>query len=1161
MENNNDEGYGEECFLGIELDEYAIFRRALMIPAAKQRSKFLDQICGDERVLRDRVAKLLKADGSDWGTFDGFLSDQSLSTPDCDGAPSIENYHFLEKIGAGGMADVFAAEQLLPFYREVAVKVQRTNKFQLESVRRFELEQQTLAKLTHENIATIYDAGHTREGYPYVSMELVKGEPITQFCNDHCLNITERLHLMQGVLNGIEHAHHHGVIHRDLKPANILVTETLRGAQVKIIDFGIAKDTEAFDAEQRTRDSQILGTLDYMSPEQIRSVVEVDAYTDVFSLGVILHEMLVDEIPLAREIDRTTCLEERLRCLCETVPAPISSTFRELKGSTEFAKSRKTSVDDLMVQFTPALDQMVSRMLAKRAEDRYGTVQQLSVDMQRVLDGEGLKSQATQGLLTTSSNRRFYPSFVFVLVVFVLLVGVGKLMTSGSRVVIESDGPNGTGMIISRGSEEVRSPVDVDSDGRLDSTGRGEPESENAGFLERSKEEFYYLVIDMRPVAASVLAEAWPAESQLDQLWNELMVDVGISGIPDHAAVEICDWNNEPFKWHQVNRKGDSVTLPLGEVSIQTRQTVVAPSLRMRITCSGYETKEFVISADELDAIEGDIKLMKDAEGVPDGMRLVIGATDTIELRTKDGLKAWFKENGFWIDVHEVSNQDYQEFIEADGYQSPEFWSSAPFLMDGEVLSFGSAMKRFVDQTGNPGPASWIGGRFPEGMELYPVSGISFFEAAAYCRFRGKRLPTIVEWRKAISSCTKWALVARSNFASDGPEICGANSGVSRFNIRDLGGNVREWCSSVNQNGSGFILGGSWENTRQVIHQNVAVDRWDRAIVNGFRCCKDRSETAKTQADRRQADTYMSTPIKRRTQIPATLAELNALHKYDRSKLTEPRGNQIQNARLAERRVTYAIAQLNAPYDQKHFLLHLFAPAEVRKRLPCVVVLSDLQWFSDLTTGSSPAMMIKTESLVDIAALVSQGGVVLCIPEFSNKTPRRLEGNGEKALGIPGNGNKKELPPHSIIRAKHVMRSLDYLASRTDLDSNQFFLLGIGDHGADAVRLLALDDRFQAGSLIATGYKKQSRLGLRLDATKQKVPDVYHYAPHARQPLLMINGAYDLEYPELTCQKPLFNELGSAVKEKIKIGSDLLNDHQQLNAALLHAIKWFRTVQ
>ena len=208
--------------------------------------------------------------------------------------------------------------------------------------------------------------------------------------------------------------------------------------------------------------------------------------------------------------------------------------------------------------------------------------------------------------------------------------------------------------------------------------------------------------------------------------------------------------------------------------------------------------------------------------------------------------QASFATDAFWIDRFEVSNQDYLEFVLAGGYENAEFWSGLEFVLDGETQSFDEAMKRFLDCTGKAGPAAWIDGSFAVGMASYPVSGLSFFEASAYAHYRGKRLPTLSEWRRAASGATQIAVTARQNFENDGPAKCGAYTGISRFNIRDLGGNVREWCCTRRERSSCYILGGSWQSSSDIFELNIVKSRWNRAIVNGFRCCKNFYTTDQT---------------------------------------------------------------------------------------------------------------------------------------------------------------------------------------------------------------------------------------------------------------------------------------------------------------------------
>jgi eukaryotic-like serine/threonine-protein kinase len=211
-------------------------------------------------------------------------------------------YRILERIGDGGMGEVYLAEQLEPVRRQVALKIIKLGMDTREVIARFEVERQTLALMSHPNVARILDAGATDSGRPYFVMEYVPGVPIVRYCDEQGLDVAARLQLFIEVCAGVQHAHHRGVIHRDLKPSNILVTEIDGRPLPKIIDFGIAKATSLLGAgaSPHTRLGHVLGTPGYMSPEQAElSPLDIDTRTDVYSLGALLYELLTGTVPLA----------------------------------------------------------------------------------------------------------------------------------------------------------------------------------------------------------------------------------------------------------------------------------------------------------------------------------------------------------------------------------------------------------------------------------------------------------------------------------------------------------------------------------------------------------------------------------------------------------------------------------------------------------------------------------------------------------------------------------------------------------------------------------------------------------------------------------------------------------------------------------------------
>ena len=360
-----------------------------MLRDPSARAEFIAQACGENPASNARMKKLVEADQVGWQEFDKLVGRQSECYREYFPKPVVESYDIGEELGRGATAIVFSAEQLEPFARTVALKILRTNQLTSEAYRRFSREQSTLAKLNHVNIATIYNAGTAAAGNPYVAMEMVRGLPLTTFCRKNRLNISQRLKLFRSLCDGIEHAHQSGVIHRDLKPANVLVSETLQGPIPKIIDFGISKTKEEIEEDAGlTRESQVMGTLRYMSPEQASGASREAAHgSDVFALGVILHELLVDQVPLATEYKAANTLEEQLKCIRETVPKAVSSTFASLANVEELAGNRSTTVASLRNDLTTELDSIVSRMLEKQVCDRYPSVSAIKGDIDDYLAG------------------------------------------------------------------------------------------------------------------------------------------------------------------------------------------------------------------------------------------------------------------------------------------------------------------------------------------------------------------------------------------------------------------------------------------------------------------------------------------------------------------------------------------------------------------------------------------------------------------------------------------------------------------------------------------------------------------------------------------------------------------------------------------------------
>ncbi|MFL5327990.1 MAG: protein kinase domain-containing protein [Gemmataceae bacterium] len=1062
----------------------SLFLSASDLANPDERADYLNRECGGDLELLDRVEKLLRV--NDASPFpEPEIKNATQEFIDSSVAVNVViagKYKLVEEIGEGGMGHVYMAQQIEPIRRAVAVKVIKAGMDSKGVLARFEAERQALAVMDHPNIARVLDAGVTDSGRPFFVMELIKGVPITEFCDARKMPLRERLQLFVPVCQAIQHAHQKGIIHRDIKPSNVLVALHDDRPVSKVIDFGVAKAVGAplTDRTLMTGFGAVVGTPEYMSPEQAGfNQVDVDTRSDVYALGVLLYELFTGGTPFSRKELEKAGMLEMLRVIREKEPSKPSTKLSTADGLPTLAANRGTAPAQLTKLVRGDLDWIVMKALEKDRNRRYDSANGFALDLQRYLADEPVLAcppTVVYRLRKFVHRRRAALSVVAFLAAATVFIAVGGWFYRAA--VLDAN--------------QLRR--DSDHAQKVNAAHEQFPVVQ-AAIRRGEYERAFDILNEIEPYI--------PDHPDLAVLLDQCSEVCTPTTVPLGVDLSIRRYEQDDAPWRKLTQTGSGprvVRVPRGEHLWRASK----PGYREVIGLRPAQSASFVLDPENSIPPE----MIRIPSGSPSQPSLGFSTEfRSVELPT------------FLIDRYEVTNAEYAKFVNEGGYDNAAYWRDLPWLdTEGKSTTWEKAKAKFLDQTGRPGPATWRDGACLAGESGYPVRGVSWYEAMAYARCAGKSLPTIYHWTLASQVESSVALagnefIARSNFGTQVQTVRSLRD-VGFHGATGMAGNVKEWCFSESGDGHRFILGGACGEPfyTQVTLDNSRPLRRDEFF--GFRCVKFLDDQRGPSPAWEKANSIpWPAPTKREELFDAKTFHIVIQDRfvYDRSAPLEATAEQMDEGDWI-----HVVAQVNAAYrspkgNWQRLTLHLYLPKGVDPRGGYQAVV-----YCPCMDGLIlPHMRPLTEEY-GLDALVRSGRAVLR-PVYHGMYERRT---------ASGADDDRATEDQRISFGQDLMRAIDYLHERGDIDMSRLGYYGFSLGAELGGSFLALEPRIRAAVLEAGGLPNEP---LRKD---RFVLEWRHYLPEIRIPVLMLNGQVDPIYPVNESQVAMFQLLGSSIKEQ-----------------------------
>ena len=587
----------------------------------------------------------------------------------------------------------------------------------------------------------------------------------------------------------------------------------------------------------------------------------------------------------------------------------------------------------------------------------------------------------------------------------------------------------------------------------------------------------YHLATEARAVL--------PRDSALESLWPAFSRSTSIESDPPGARVYRRDNMGADTSWEYVGTTPiDSLALPYG------------PSYsRLMLEREGFDTVTDLVAPRRA----GWHYTLDSASTLPPGMVRVPGGTERLLLWGLDDLTLDVPE--YLIGRCEVTNREFKRFVDAGGYHNRDYWQ-VPFIAEGAEQAWDQGVSQFRDQTGRPGPATWEVGTYPVGEDDYPVTGVSWFEAAAYARFADSELPTIFHWAWAARISYSAGIVPLSNIDGrhSGPIAVGRSGAMGGFGLFDMAGNAREWTFNEADGHERYILGGGWEDAAYGFESATATSPFDRSPMNGFRLARLLTLDSTVELARHA----VAPPQRNFRSIPpvsdSVVAAYRRMYDYDRMPLNAVVEESDSSARdWVKQRVTF-----DAAYGQERVLAYLFLPVDATPPYQTVVYFP-----GDGTLSVRSSQELLGMSQVDF---IIRSGRAVVYPVYKSTYER---GDG-LISSMPEETNS--YTEHVVAWAKDLKRSIDYLETRSDIDTASLAYYGHSWGGRLGGIMLAVEPRLKVAVLNVAGLRAQKAF--------PEAEPVY-FIPRIQVPVLMLNGRYDFYFPVESSQNPMFDLLGT----------------------------------